>query len=250
MEPLDILAVAPHPDDAELGSAGLLLLAAQQGLRTGILDLSLGDLGSKGDAETREREAVRAAEILGLSVRENLGLPDGGILDTPENRAALVEGLRRHRPRLLLSVHPEDRHPDHRGAAALCQAAFFLCRLPRYETGSRSFSPAALWYYFIHDPMPTAVIVDISRVFQRKIEAIRAYQSQFVDAIVPDDYTYIGTSNYLQTTEAVSRLWGQRIGTEYGEGFQPAQPLRLGENIGALLDSLGGYPSNPGRKHE
>ncbi len=250
MRPLDILAVAPHPDDAELGCGGLLLLAGQQGLRTGILDLSRGELGTKGNAKTREEEASKATEVLALSVRENLGIADGEILDTPENRALLVEAFRRLRPRLVLSVHPEDRHPDHRGGAALCHSAFFFSRLPKYETGSPAFSPADLWNYFIHDPVPAAVVVDIGPVFERKMEAIRAYRSQFVDAIVPDNYTYTGTYDYLQTIEAVCRLWGQRVGTEFGEGFQPARPIRVGEHVGVLLDSLGGRPNSQGRKRE
>lgn len=222
---IDVAVVAPHPDDGELGAGGLLLLSREQGYRTGIVDLTRGETGTKGDPANREQESREAAEILGLSARENLDLGDSSLADSEPNRGALVRLFRSWRPRLILAVHPEDPHPDHQAAARLTSSAFFLCRLPRYLPAVPAYSPATLWFYFIHKAADPSVVVDVGKVFDQKMEALRAYRSQFVDPEVPQDYSYIGFSDYLGSMETMARFWGSRVGVERGEAFLASRPL-------------------------
>jgi len=224
-KPLDLVVVSPHPDDGELGAGGLLLLSREQGCRGGIIDLTRGETGTKGDPEMRAREAKAAASILGLIMRENLDLGDSALSDSDSNRRALVRVLRTWRPRLVLGIHPEDPHPDHQSAARLTYSAFFLARLPRYLPDVPAYSPRALWYFFVHKTAEPTVVVDIGAVFERKMESLRAYGSQFVDPQVPTDYSYIGFSDYLASMDTMARYWGSRVGVERAEAFVASRPL-------------------------
>ncbi len=227
LEPIDLLVFAPHPDDAELAMGGTLAKAAATGKRCGVVDLTRGELGSKGDAETRALEAKTASEILRLQFRQNLDLGDGRIEDSDENRKKVVEAIRQARAPHLFVCPPYDRHPDHQAASKLVQSAFFLARLPNYETQSPAFSPKRLLYYFIHDMREVSFAVDITEFFALKQKAMEAYASQFVDPDLPPDYHHIGTSDYLKQIEAYNRALGAQIGATYAEGFLSGSPFGL-----------------------
>ncbi len=225
---LDALVFAPHPDDAELAMGGTILKMIARGKKVGVVDLTRGELGSKGTADIRAEEAAEATRVLGLHYRSNLNLGDGQIADTHENRLKAANVIREFCSPLLFVCPPFDPHPDHQAAAKVVQAAFFLARLPKLELDFPAFSPRHCWYYFIHEMREISFAVDISEQFQRKKEAMRAYKSQFVDVKLPEGYRHVGTSNYLEQIEAYNRTIGAKIGTTYAEGFYSASPLPVG----------------------
>jgi len=159
---LDALIFAPHPDDAELAMGGTILKMIAQGKKVGVVDLTRGELGSKGTAEMRAKEAADASHILGLHYRGNLNLGDDQLADTFENRLQVAQVIREFRSPLLFVCPPFDPHPDHQGAAQLVQAAFFLARLPKIELEYPAFSPQHCWYYFIHEMREITFAVNIT----------------------------------------------------------------------------------------
>ncbi|MFH1740088.1 MAG: bacillithiol biosynthesis deacetylase BshB1 [bacterium] len=227
MSDLDILIFSPHPDDAELGMAGSILLWEREGARVGIVDLTRGELGTKADAETRAREAEEASRRLGLAYRGNLDLGDGHLVDDDATREKLASQLRMFRPRVVFVTAEFDRHPDHEAAHKAVKAALFLARLPKYEGDQKAYSINAWYSYFIHDMHRISFVVDITEVWEQKVEVLRAYQSQFVDPVLPEGYRYIGTSDYLRQIEAYNQYLGAKIGVRYGEGYHAPAPLRV-----------------------
>lgn len=231
---LDILAFAPHPDDAELHCGGTLLLFKQDGRRTGVIDMTRGELSTRGTPATRAAETADATRLLGLDVRDNLGFPDGDIGNTAENRRAVVRAIRRWRPTIVLLPWPRDRHPDHEHTSVLVREALFAAGLPRVETqtvegiAQEAYRPARAYYYMLTEDFPPAFIVDISAVFEQKLTAVRAYRSQFhVGGPIEGPQTYISTPEFMQSLIGRSQRLGFHIGARYGEGFAGLQALRL-----------------------
>ena len=225
--PLDGLALAAHPDDVELCAGGTMCLLADQGYRTGIVDLTRGELGTRGTPETRREEAAAAAEILGLEARENLGLPDGDIRNTKANQEALIRVVRRYRPPIVLVTAETVRHPDHGAATALAVDALFYSGLAKVETFEDDGTPQEPWrpHHVLHylqalDVEPTFV-VDVSAVWERRMEALLAFKSQFYQGDGDDDgpQTYISNPRFLAWVEARARTYGYRIGADFGEPF-------------------------------
>jgi N-acetylglucosamine malate deacetylase 1 len=221
-EPLDVLAVAAHPDDAEVGCGGALLLAADAGLRTGVVDLTAGEASTRGTPDARARERDDASALLGLAVRECLGLPDGGVGTDPGHRLALVDALRRLRPRLLLAPHVQDRHPDHAAAGRLATEAIFLARVARVGSGP-THAASRLYHYLMHHRPPPAFVVDISAVWERKRAVIEAYDSQF--GAGPGPATEISGGGFLRTIEARAVSDGATVGAAFGEPYVHTGPL-------------------------
>ena len=183
-EPLDVLALAAHPDDVELCAGGTMCLLADQGYRTGVVDFTRGEMGSRGTPEIREQEASGASEILGLASRDNLGLPDGDIPNTADARQRLIRLIRRYRPSIVLVNAPEDRHPDHPAAARLATDALFYSGLVKIETEDEGepqepWRPAHVLHYMQSIPFEPTFVVDVSEVWERRMEALLAYRSQF-----------------------------------------------------------------------
>lgn len=224
---LDWLIFAPHPDDAEIGMGGSIAKALAAGKRVGVIDLTRGEAGTKGNATLRAQEAAAATDLLGLHYRGNLDLGDGRIMDNETNRLLVAEAIRRCQSPDLFVCPPFDRHPDHQAAGRLVQAAFFLARLPKVETQSPAFSPNCLFYYFIHDQREVSFAVDISAYMETKRQALRCYASQFVDPQVPEGYRHVGTSNYLAHVDGYNRAMGAQIGAEFAEGFSSPALLSL-----------------------
>ncbi len=231
---VDILIFAPHPDDAEVGMGGCILRWRSEGRRVGVVDLTRGETGTKGNSEIRANEAAEATRILDLNFRANLDLGDSCLDDSQKNRLAVVEVIRKTKPRAVFTTCPFDRHPDHVAAAKLVQSAQFLARLPKIETESPAHSVNTLYSYFMHDHIRPTFVIDITPYQERKIEAIRAYKSQFVQADVPEGYRYIGTSDYITQIAAYAVTWGAKIGVQYGEAFHTERPMKV-DNIDAVI---------------
>jgi bacillithiol biosynthesis deacetylase BshB1 len=231
--PLDILAFSPHPDDAELGCGGSLILAADKGLRVAIADLSAGEMSSRGSLELRQREKDEAAKLLGLCERWLVGLPDSEIGTDPAQRLPLIQLIRRTRPRLVLAPHCQDRHPDHAAAGKLVEEACFFAGVRKIGTGE-PHRPERLYSYMIHRPFTPSFVVDISAVWTRKMAAVTAYKSQFqTDGSGPE--TAISRPNFLRLVEARAIYFGAMIGVAYGEPFYLPGPVPLPE-LPSLID--------------
>jgi bacillithiol biosynthesis deacetylase BshB1 len=225
---LDLLAVVPHPDDAELLCGGTLIAAAERGRRTGILDLTAGELATRGTAAERRAEAERAAEVLGLAVRRCLGLPDARLQNDEPARARLVEAIRELQPRAVILPYFEGRHPDHRVASQLAYDACFLAGLKNYPGPGAPHRPAKLIYalaYREHAPKPTFV-VDTSAVFERKIEALRCYPSQF-DGVKALGELFPAEVPLYDLVRIQDAHYGSLIRAAYGEPFYTRETMRV-----------------------
>jgi bacillithiol biosynthesis deacetylase BshB1 len=221
---LDILVVAPHPDDAELGMAGTIIKCREEGLQVGILDLTSGEPTPFGSPEVRRQETTAATEILGIAWRENLGLPNRSLEPTLAARAQLAAVFRRTRPRWLFAPYWIDAHPDHVAATALVEAARFWSKLTKTDLPGEPFYPERiLYYYCVHlrlVPQP-AFVADISDYWERKQAAIECYRSQFIEGRPQVPPTFI---DHLRNQAAT---WGWSIGARYGEPFASREPIGL-----------------------
>jgi N-acetylglucosamine malate deacetylase 1 len=221
---LDVLVVAPHPDDAELGMAGTILRLIDQGFSVGILDLTNGEPTPHGDPETRARETAEATRVLGVPWRENLGLPNRSLEPTLDARARLASVFRETRPRWIFAPYWVDSHPDHVAATELVEAARFWSKLTKTDMPGDPHHPERIFYYFcVHlriVPQP-AFVVDISDYWDRKLQALRCYESQFLTGRPQVPPTF------LERQRDQAATWGYAIGAEYGEPFASREPIGL-----------------------
>lgn len=221
---LDVLVVAPHPDDAELGMAGAILKFKAEGLRVGVLDLTSGEPTPFGSLEKRAAETAAATEILGLDWRENLGLPNRSLEPTLAAREQLATVFRQVRPRWIFAPYWEDAHPDHVAATQLVEAARFWSKLSKTDMPGEPFHPERIYnYYCVHlkmAPQP-AFVLDISEQWERKAASIACYRSQFVEGRPQDPPTF------LDKLRDEASYWGKVIGKRYGEPFACREPLGL-----------------------
>jgi len=215
---LDILAFGAHPDDVELHIGGTLAKMAARGYAVGVVDLTRGELGTRGTPAIRAREAKKAAQILKLKVRENLGLPDGGVMVTPESRLKVIQALRKHRPMLVLAPHWDEAHPDHANAGRLVAEAAHHAGLAKIRTGRERFRPKAILYYMLPPYVRPTFIVDVSSHIEQREAAIRAHQSQLFDPTREPD-TYLSQPDFLYRVNAVVSYYGTIIGRAKGEAF-------------------------------
>ncbi|MCP9753134.1 bacillithiol biosynthesis deacetylase BshB1 [Ferruginibacter sp. HRS2-29] len=221
---IDVLAFGVHPDDVELSCAGILLAEKKQGKTTGIIDLTQGELGTRGTAETRKQEATDSAKILGVDVRENLSLADGFFSNDEMHQRKVITALRKYTPEIILCNAPEDRHPDHGRSAQLVADAAFLSGLRKIETSGEGM-PQAHWrpkyvFHYIQDRfLQPDFVYDISDVFEEKLEAIKAFRTQFNSPGTDEPQTYISTPDFLESVIYRSKMFGKMIGVKYAEGF-------------------------------
>jgi bacillithiol biosynthesis deacetylase BshB1 len=218
--PVDVLAIAAHRDDVELTCAGTLLRAIDAGHRTGILDLTAGETGTRGSAELRAQEAERAAEVLGVSERRNAGLPDAHLQNTDHMRRVVVEHIRHFAPRVVILPFAIGRHPDHRRASELGRDACFLAGLAKYDATGTPHRPFKMLYALSYreDPVKPTFVVDITPQFERKMAAIRCYASQFDGAKAAGEIFPTGQDLY-SLVETQNAHYGSLIRTRYGEPF-------------------------------
>ncbi|MGE5378213.1 MAG: bacillithiol biosynthesis deacetylase BshB1 [Bacteroidota bacterium] len=224
--PLDILAIAAHPDDAELGCGGSLLLATRKGLSAAIGDLSAGEMSSRGTVASRQAEAANATRILELKERMNLGLPDSKIGEnSAHSLSALIQLIRETRPRIVLAPYWEDRHPDHEATGRLVKEACFFAGVTKVGHGE-PYRPVRLFFYMLSYPFTPSFVLDISDVWERKLEAIKAYHTQF-ESSEDGIHTAISEPGFLKLMEARAIWFGSMIGTAYGEPYYMPGPVPL-----------------------
>ncbi len=229
MTGLSLLAIAAHRDDAELTCGGTLIRAVDAGHVVGVLDLTQGEMGTRGSAAVRAAEAEAAARVMGLAVRENLGLPDAGIRNDDDTRARLVHVLRRLRPRVVIAPAPTGRHPDHRRATELIRDACFLAGLAKYApSDAEAVRPFKLLHAISYreDPVKPTFVVEITEQFERKMAAIRCYGSQFDGATQAGEVYPNGEPLYDMVTHHAAR-YGSLIRARYGEAFLTEETMRV-----------------------
>ncbi|RXG28567.1 bacillithiol biosynthesis deacetylase BshB1 [Leeuwenhoekiella palythoae] len=221
---LDILAIGAHPDDVELSCSGVLAKEASRGKKTGILDLTRGELGTRGSAEIRDQEAATAAKILGLSVRENIALADGFFTNDKESQLRIIEIIRKYQPEIVLCNAVDDRHIDHGKGSKLASDACFLSGLKKIETildgkTQEAWRPKHVYHYIQWKNLQPDVVVDISGFMDVKMKSVLAYASQFYDPNNPDNNTPISSKNFQDSVKYRAQDLGRLIGTDYAEGF-------------------------------
>jgi len=221
---LDILAIGAHPDDIELSCGGTILSHVAKGYKVGLLDLTRGELGTRGTPETRMEEAANAAKILGVSVRENLGFADGFFINDREHQLELIRYIRKYQPDIIIAPAIRDRHPDHARAALLVEDATFLSGLLKVETKlngeiQRASRPTAVYHYIQALDIKPDFAVDISAFFDRKIEAIGAYRTQFYDPNSTEPNTFISSPEFLDFIRGRASHFGVPLGVKYAEGY-------------------------------
>lgn len=238
---LDILAIGVHPDDVELGCSGTLINEIKRGKQVGILDLTQGELGTRGTIETRYQESANAAIIIGVHVRENLKMRDGFFRNDEEHQLKLIQSIRKYQPDIVIGNVLHDRHPDHGRAGKLISDACYLSGLAKIETkdekgkSQQRWRPTYVLHYiqdWYHEP---DLLIDISDVFEQRMKSIEAYSTQFHSSsnIDAGPQTYISTPDFLESVIARARMFGKRIGVKYAEGFLSEKKIGI-----RSLDSL------------
>ena len=232
MQKVDVLAIAAHPDDMELICGGTLIRAHMLGHSTGILDLAAGEMASRGTPELRAKEAAKAAKVMGVSVRENLGFPDGGIQNTPETRAKVAVVIRRLQPRIVITHSLHGRHPDHPIVAQLVRDACFVAGLKKIEPKIPAHRPLKVLHAlsFREDNVKPTFVVDVSDAFEKKLEAIGCYESQFGDAVQAGE-VYPNGEPLRDLIRHHAAHYGSLIRCRYGEPFYTTETMRVDDVV-------------------
>jgi bacillithiol biosynthesis deacetylase BshB1 len=239
---LDILAIGVHPDDVELGCSGTLINEIKNGKTVGIVDLTQGELGTRGTIQTRYDEAAQAAMIIGAKLRENLKMRDGFFKNDEEHQLKLIQAIRKYQPDIIIGNILEDRHPDHGRAGHLISDACFLSGLGKIETRDENGEMQSKWRpkYFLqymqdwyHEP---DILIDISDAFEQRMKAIESYSTQFFNQQSANDgpQTYISTPDFIDSVIARARMLGKRIGVKYAEGFISGKKIGI-RSLDALI---------------
>jgi bacillithiol biosynthesis deacetylase BshB1 len=237
---LDVLAIGVHPDDVELGCSGTLIKEVKRGKKAGVIDLTQGELGTRGTIETRLEEAEEAARIMGISVRQNLKMRDGFFQNDEAHQLQLIQAIRKYQPEIIIGNILEDRHPDHGRAGQLIYDACFLSGLKQVKTKDEEgreqekWRPKQLLHYLQDRFYEPDVIVDITEVWDQRLQSIKAYKTQFHNPGSNEDETYISSPEFLESIIARARLLGKRIGVQFAEGFISKKNIGI-SNLDALI---------------
>jgi bacillithiol biosynthesis deacetylase BshB1 len=237
---LDVLAIGVHPDDVELGCSGTLIKEVKRGKKAGVIDLTQGELGTRGTIETRFQEAEEAAKIMGVSVRQNLKMRDGFFQNDEAHQLQLIQAIRKYQPEIIIGNILEDRHPDHGRAGQLIYDACFLSGLKQVKTKDEEgreqekWRPKQLLHYLQDRFYEPDVIVDITEVWEQRLQSIKAYKTQFHNPGSNEDETYISSPEFLESIIARARLLGKRIGVRFAEGFISKKSIGI-SNLDALV---------------
>jgi N-acetylglucosamine malate deacetylase 1 len=235
---IDVLVFAAHPDDAELSMGGTIAKLSKNNFKVGIIDLTRGELGTRGSAEIRQKEASQAAIMLKTVLRENLSIPDGNIEINKENLMRVIIDIRKYRPKIIFAPYFNDRHPDHIDASKLIKKAMFLTGLAKFKTYDKKVSqtayrPRKLYYYMQSYTFDPSFIVDISDTFEIKMNAVRSYSTQFYNPKSTEPETFISKPEFINYIEARSHYYGFQIGKPFGEPFFCEEKIELN-----LIESL------------
>lgn len=239
MTPLDVLAIVPHPDDAELLCGGTLARLAREGRRTGILDLTQGEMGTRGSVELRATEAARAAEVLGVSVRENMALPDSGLDNRPATRKLVAMAIRRLRPQVVITMAPRGRHPDHRITAQLVRDACFLAGIRKLDAESEPHRPRKLLHAIAYreDHVKPTFVVDISADFATKLDAVACFTSQF-EGVTQAGEVYPNGEPLADILRHQAAHYGSLIRCAYGEPFWTQETMRVDDLMALQVETF------------
>jgi len=229
-EALDILAFGAHPDDVEITCGGTLIRCADQGYRVGVVDLTRGECGTRGTPEERLKEAENSRRVMGITVRENLGLTDCAVTNDEESRLKVIEVIRKYRAKTLIIPHWEQRHPDHAEAAQIIYRAAFLAGLKRFEAEGQPFRPEKILYAYNFRSFVPTIVVDITDQFERKLEAVRSYRSQF-DPCASQDPPLRWVMDMDKMLDAKARHFGSLIARTYGEPFIVQQVIGIDDLV-------------------
>jgi N-acetylglucosamine malate deacetylase 1 len=231
---LDALFIGSHPDDIELICGGTVCKLVKSGKNVGIIDLTKGELSTRGNLAQRKMETEKASKALGIKVRKNLGLKDGNIINNIENRKKLIKLIREFQPEIVFAPYPSDRHPDHINASNFIREAFFYSGLRKILTGKLSaYRPKRVFYYRHAYDIPISFIMDVSDVFEKKIDAIKCYDSQFYSTKYSkkEPETYISSKSFMLDIETRARFFGFKIGVEFGEPFFCYENLKVNSEM-------------------
>ncbi len=236
---LDLLVFGAHPDDVELSCSGTLLVEKMKGKKVGIVDLTRGELGTRGTPEIRMKEAKDAAAIMHIDVRDNLEMADGFFKNEEEHQRKIITSLRKYQPEIVLCNAPADRHPDHGRAAELVYTAAFLSGLTKIETQEdsslqKAWRPKYVFNYIQDRYFHPDFVIDITDVFDKKIEAIKAYKTQFFNSESKEPETYISSPEFLESIIYRSKMFGKLIGVKYAEGFMSKKMIGF-QSFDALI---------------
>ncbi|MCL5045290.1 MAG: bacillithiol biosynthesis deacetylase BshB1 [Actinobacteria bacterium] len=231
---VDVLVVGAHPDDAEFGMGGTLCKMQAQGYKIGLIDLTRGELGSKGTPERRRQEAETAARVFGALFRDNLDLGDGIVVDDVMTARRIATLIRECKPKLVFTHHGADRHPDHRGCHGLINRAVFQSSLKMLELGVPFHCPDRLIFFPSNEWLEPDFVIDVTDVWEQKMQALEAFRSQFVEPAALIDQKYFGVADYRCIVESRCRLYGQKIGVTFGEGFVTLDGIEIRDPVRAF----------------
>lgn len=222
--------IGAHPDDIELNCGGTVLKLVESGKNVGIIDLTEGELSTRGNRRSRVRETSAASKLLGISFRENLKIRDGSIEINKINREKIIRVLRKYKPEIVFAPYPNDRHPDHIYAGNLIRESVFYSGLMKIRTGNlKAFRPGKLYFYRSAIDIPVSFIFDISSVFKKKLEVLKCYRTQFYDSESKEPETFISSSFFMNEIEARARHYGFKIGAEFGEPYFSYDAIRIND---------------------
>ena len=216
---LDILVFGAHPDDVELGCGGTVIKEVQEGKKVGIIDLTRGELGTRGTAETRNAETKVATEIMGVAIRENMNFKDGFFKDDEQHKLALIKKIRQYCPDIVITNAVSDRHPDHPRSSQISVDACFLSGLEKIETGQKPWRPRAIYHYIQFNNLTPDIVVDITNQMKLKLQAVKAYSSQFYNPDSKESETINSSSEFLESVTYRAQDLGRQSNCEYAEGF-------------------------------
>jgi N-acetylglucosamine malate deacetylase 1 len=232
-ETVDVIFFGAHPDDVELSAGATAAKLVKDGLRIGIVDLTRGEMGTRGTPQTRKKEAAAAGKALGATFRQQLDFQDGNLQTGREQELQIIEVLRMRRPKLVIGPWPDDRHPDHTRTGRIVTEASFYAGLKSLKTGTPEHRPQTVLYYMQNYMVPPSFVVDVTAHWKAKMKSVAAYKSQFFDPNSKEPKTFISDPKFLDMIDARGRHFGALIGAKYGEAFVTKQPPRIDDLIGA-----------------
>lgn len=231
---LDVLVFGAHPDDVELGCGGMVIKEVQNGKKVGIIDLTRGELGTRGTIATRDAETKVATKIMGVTIRENMDFKDGFFKDNEQHKLALIKKIRQYRPNIVITNAFSDRHPDHSRSSQITVDACFLSGLEKIDTGQKIWRPRGIYHYIQFNNLKPDIIVDITKQMKAKLLAVKAYTTQFFNADSKESETIISSQGFLDSVSYRAKDLGRQSNCEYAEGFLAYQMPK----VDSLLDTI------------